>query len=62
MLLDFEESIPEPPYRFFEDWYEELEGFHFRSDRCWEELNNQPSEKTIQSWLRAAFNAGKGLT
>jgi len=51
-------------YPTFEDWFEELEGFSFRSERFFQhlELAATPQERNefCEKWLRTAFDMGKG--
>jgi len=51
-------------YETFEDWFEELEGFSFRSERFFQhlELAATPQERNefCEKWLRVAFEMGKG--
>jgi hypothetical protein len=41
----------------FYDWFEELEGFHIREERFWDDFE-QGDKKEILEWLRAAFDVG----
>jgi len=51
-------------YETFEDWFEELEGFSFRSERFFQhlEIARTPQERNefCEKWLRTAFDMGKG--
>ena len=51
-------------YETFEDWFEELENFSFRSERFFQhlELARTPHERRefCENWLRTAFDMGKG--
>lgn len=50
-------------YDTFEDWFNELEKFSFRSDRYYETLNMYSRKEIINikalEWLRAAFECGR---
>jgi hypothetical protein len=49
-------------YGTFEDWFDELEKFSFRSERFFETMSmyseDEKTAKTIE-WLRAAFECGR---
>jgi len=51
-------------YETFEDWFEELEGFSFRSERFFQHLElaetQQERNEFCEKWLRTAFDMGKG--
>jgi hypothetical protein len=45
----------------FEEWFYELEGFVFRSERFWDDFDYAKDSKDTQSmvkWLRTAFEMG----
>lgn len=43
--------------KIFEDWFWELEGFHFRAERFWDDYeSNRRTE--ILDWLKTAFALG----
>jgi hypothetical protein len=47
--------------RQFEEWFYELEGFVFRSERFWDDFDYAKDSKDNQSmvkWLRTAFEMG----
>jgi len=50
-------------YETFEDWFEELEKFNFRSDRFFEHLeltkNAYERHEICTLWLRTAFEMGR---
>lgn len=49
-------------YNTFEEWFNELEGFGFRSERLYETLVDQSHpdfRAQLGQWLRAAFDAGR---
>jgi hypothetical protein len=50
-------------YETFEDWFDEIEKFNFRSDRFFEhlELTKTPLERReiCELWLRTAFEMGR---
>ena len=50
-------------YESFEDWFDEIEKFNFRSDRFFEhlELTKTPLERReiCELWLRTAFEMGR---
>lgn len=51
-------------YNNFEQWFNELEGFGFRSERLYESLPVPAGAKlreSLETWLRAAFEAGQTL-
>ena len=51
-------------YETFEDWFEELEGFSFRSERFFQHLElartQHERNEFCEKWLRVAFDMGKG--
>ena len=51
-------------YETFEDWFNELEGFSFRSERFFQhlEIARTPQERNefCEKWLRTAFDMGRG--
>lgn len=45
----------------FDEWFYELEGFVFRSERFWDDFDYAKDSKDTQSmvkWLRTAFRVG----
>ena len=42
----------------FDSWWNDLEGYGLRSERCFDELrsSNSVQDEIITSWLRAAWN------
>lgn len=50
-------------YETFEDWFNELENYSFRSDRFFQHLdllsNTRERNEFIENWMRAAFEAGR---
>lgn len=44
----------------FNEWYQDLEGFHLRCERVWEELDIDSRDQyfMLNRWLLAAFEAG----
>ena len=45
----------------FDEWFYELEGFVFRSERFWDDFDYAKGSKNNQSmvkWLRSAFQVG----
>ena len=47
--------------RQFDEWFYELEGFAFRSERFWDDFDYAKDSKDTQSmvkWLRTAFEMG----
>ena len=47
--------------RQFDEWFYELEGFVFRSERFWDDFDYAKDSKDTQSmvkWLRTAFEMG----
>jgi hypothetical protein len=51
-------------YETFEDWFNELENFNFRSDRFFQHLDliqHDPAQRNqfIENWMRAAFESGR---
>jgi len=51
-------------YKTFDDWFWELEGYHIRSERFWDDVDND-RRRELYEWLRTAYNVGievgKGL-
>jgi len=51
-------------YETFEDWFEELENFSFRSERFFQHLElartQHERNEFCEKWLRTAFDMGKG--
>lgn len=41
----------------FDDWFYELEGFVFRAERFWDDVEHG-KEKEILEWLRTAYKMG----
>lgn len=52
-------------YNNFEDWFYELDQYNIRAERFFEYLDalkfEGNSDANAMSWLRAAFNAGRGI-
>ena len=51
-------------YETFEDWFNELENYNFRSDRFFQHLdviqdNPRQRNEFLENWMRAAFEAGR---
>jgi hypothetical protein len=50
-------------YETFEDWFNELENYNFRSDRFFQHLELLSSARErndfLENWMRAAFEAGR---
>lgn len=51
-------------YETFEDWFNELENYNFRSDRFFQHLDviqDSPRQRNefLENWMRAAFEAGR---
>jgi hypothetical protein len=51
-------------YETFEDWFDETEGYGFRSERFFQHLeaiiDDEPRRSEfITNWIRAAFEAGR---
>jgi hypothetical protein len=52
-------------YSSFEEWFDEVEGYGLRSERCIDELSGgsikdpRPLDPRIEKWLRAAFDAAR---
>lgn len=50
-------------YLTFEDWFDELEKYSFRSERFYsglpEEMRNKKTLEYLELWLRAAFECGR---
>ncbi len=48
----------------FDDWFWELEGYHIRSERFWDDVDNDRREE-LYKWMQTAFemgyNAGQSL-
>lgn len=45
----------------FNDWFDELEGYSFRSERFWDDFDYAAKSKEydlIRNWLYAAFERG----
>lgn len=41
----------------FDDWFWELEGYHIRSERFWDDVDNNRREQ-IYEWMQTAFEMG----
>lgn len=41
----------------FDDWFYELEGYHFRAERFWDDFASQ-DPKLVLEWLRTAYEIG----
>jgi hypothetical protein len=52
-------------YENFEDWFNEIENYSWRSERFFQHLEllkNEPKRtEFITNWMRAAFEAGRQL-
>jgi hypothetical protein len=51
-------------YESFEDWFNEIESYGFRSERFFQHLdiispNTEHRNEFIKNWMRAAFEAGR---
>jgi hypothetical protein len=51
-------------YENFEDWFNEIENYSFRSDRFFQHLDliqDDPQHRNefLTNWLRAAFESGR---
>jgi hypothetical protein len=51
-------------YETFDDWFDEIEGYGFRSERFFNHLemiiDNEPRRSQfLTNWLRAAFESGR---
>jgi hypothetical protein len=50
-------------YEKFEDWWQELESFGFRSERCFDHIvhsaNKEELRDNILLWVEAAFNTAR---
>lgn len=49
-------------YPTFESWFEELEGFNTRSERCYDDYESHrhiAPYKNLRKWLEAAFYASR---
>ena len=44
----------------FDDWFYEMEGFVFRSERFWDDVE-QGKKKEILEWLRTAYMMGYNM-
>lgn len=42
----------------FDDWFYELEGFTFRSERFWDDVDHQRNSE-ILNWLKTAYEIGE---
>ena len=45
-------------YENFEDWFDELEGFGMRSERCLS-FFDETEQHMLMLWLRAAFDSAR---
>lgn len=41
----------------FDDWFWELEGFHIRSERFWDDVEQNRKDE-IYKWLKTAYQMG----
>jgi len=41
----------------FHDWFWELEGYHIRSERFWDDVENN-RKREIYEWLQTAYEMG----
>ena len=49
-------------YKNFEDWFDELEGYGFRSERFFSDVGNSDSFMRIgllREWMKTAWELGK---
>lgn len=49
----------------FEEWFDELEGYSFRSERFYDDFDYAAKTRNydlIKEWLRAAYEVGKEST
>lgn len=47
-------------YHNFEDWFDELEGFSFRSERAFMAFpNDRKTREMLELWVRAAFDSAR---
>ena len=47
-------------YHNFEDWFHELEGFSFRSERAYIQFpDDLKTKENLRVWLRAAFDSAR---
>ena len=47
-------------YLNFEDWFDELEGFSFRSERFFSFFeDDQRTRRMLEDWVRAAFDSAR---
>jgi hypothetical protein len=50
-------------YKTFDDWFDEIENYNFRSERFFQHLdllsNTRERNEFIENWMRAAFEAGR---
>lgn len=44
-------------HKLFDEWFYELEGFTFRSERFWDDFDNQ-NKNAILKWIRTAYRMG----
>jgi hypothetical protein len=64
MITTVDELNEQAEYEFdkvFDDWFNEVESYAFRSERFYEDMliNGSKSPDKIVPWLKAAFDAGK---
>jgi len=50
--------VDEFKFNTFNDWFDQLEGFHLLSERFYAE-NEQHDAQYMTRWLKAAFAAGR---
>lgn len=43
----------------FDDWFYELEGYHIRAERFWDDFASQ-DQKLMLEWVRTAYEIGYG--
>lgn len=41
----------------FESWFDELEGYHIRSERFWDDFESQDRDAMLE-WLKTAYEMG----
>ena len=41
----------------FDEWFYEMEGYHFRAERFWDDIAYQDKD-TILEWLKTAYRVG----
>jgi hypothetical protein len=53
-------NSPNYEYKTFEDWFDELEGFSFRSERAFMSFpNDRKTRENLKKWVRAAFDSAR---